>query len=193
MNAKEKEQALAISALYGELAEQGTWFEYSRYEKSSFKATECSPSIGSKLNCWRVAEKQDKIVDMSCLVGSDVDCEFTNLVDFDIQPYHTAVGCLTGFDNSTNKNYAIHNDVNTYRQCRVRQDHWHSWQGGGECPLPEGLLIQLKFGKEQAYDSETRAEYSGERFNKVWRLTTTDYRIVAFKVIGTAEGWKYEE
>ena len=173
MNQQEKEQALDLSALYKELAEQGTWFEFNVYSEWT-RANE-PPNYHSDLDRWRVAEKQDKIIDMSCLVGSNVDCEFG------VEQHR-----ISKLESITDSGFYSKNE-GFWTTCRVRQDHWHSWQGG-ECPLPEGLEIKVIF--RDSSKSEVFTTYLESQWD--WKHMPNKHDIISFKVLGTAEGWKYE-
>ncbi len=55
MNEHEKEQALKLSALYKELADKGTYFQYDDC-KVSWVNVKSAPHLFSTLSRWRVAE-----------------------------------------------------------------------------------------------------------------------------------------
>jgi len=117
--------------------------------------------------------KQDKIIDMNCMVGSNIDMEFTDTGVFD------SIGKLVGvYENK----YAKTKYTNTWSKCRIRQDHWHSWQGV-ENPLPEGLVIGYS-----TFDNQSR-----RWVNNCSHYIELDWStIYEFKVLGPAKGWKYE-
>ena len=175
MTNKEKEQALRLSELYKELAEKGTKFEYNR-SKEGWSKHLTGPSMDSNLEYWRVAEKQDKIIDMSCLVGSDILCEFF------ITHNQAVIDRLIEIREDKPNKFVTDDDV--YDNCRVMQNYWHSWQGGDN-PLPEGLEVEvlLKEGTVQS-------GYTTETYSWNWCNDMTD--IIAFRVLGTTKGWKYE-
>lgn len=122
---------------------------------------------------------KQKIIRLDEVIGSDIDMEFTNLEDFKIQPYHTAVGKLTGFDNSTGNNYTIKNDVDKYTKCRIRQDHPHAnvWD---KCPLPEGLDVEI------AYNQGGISGKITDYMNLEW------HEVCYFYVYGTTPTHRYE-
>lgn len=122
--------------------------------------------------------KYKKIIDLSKVVGSDIDCEF-------LRPDGSLIGInkLTNIcGDGINETYESSGIYTT--KCRIRQDHWHSWQGGS-CPLPEGLEIELLFrgGKH-----EKLTDYIYDR----WSDDDDNYDIIAFKVLCTAPGYKYK-
>jgi len=181
MNEQEINQAKRLGSLYAELAEQGTWFEWFDSIDNGWIKVTPNPTTSNDLSQWRVAEKQDKIIDMSCLVGSDIDCEFYSNVDDEWK--------ISKLTKMHNQGFQYLDSTNSYKsKCRVRQDHWHSWQGGDKCPLPEGLDCKFKFRglhDAEGYSHSVNSDNS-------WQHTDSDLDIIAFKVLGIAEGYKYE-
>ena len=80
--------------------------------------------------------------------------------------------------------YQLEGEDRYFANCRARKHHWHSWQGG-KCPLPEGLLVEVirRDGKSMPADIS---------FLWDWSHANESSDIIAFKVLGPAEGWKYE-
>ena len=72
-----KRQARRLSDLFTELAEKETWFEF-RTSDGWDKCSCMSPNMSSDLSRWRVIEPEKKIIDLSMMVGSDIDMEFTD-------------------------------------------------------------------------------------------------------------------
>jgi len=182
----EQEQALKLSALYKELAEKGTHLQFDDGIKDTnwIDAKAYIPDMTSNLDLFRVAEKQDKIIDMSCLVGSDIDCELGYPAPYTSGYTITKLKVIVEERGEIKYN----NGCQNYSTCRVRQDHWHSWQGGDKCPLPEGLDCKFKFRglhDAEGYSHSVNSDNS-------WQHTDSDLDIIAFKVLGIAEGYKYE-
>jgi len=70
-----------------------------------------------------------------------------------------------------------------YKYCRPRMNHWHAWNGG-DCPLPEGLIV----------DARLRDDYLSENANTnslIWTKNTGHNNVIAFKVTGIAEGYRW--
>lgn len=117
-----------------------------------------------------------KYVGLECLIASGVDCEFK-----DELPEEWMVGRLISIDESKKEPYLT--DIEKYEHCRPRMNHWHSWQGG-ECPLPEGLVISMILR-------------SGQRVNdaaptyQLWTYVHNDTDIIAFKITGLQSNFKY--
>jgi hypothetical protein len=170
------EQAKRLGELYLELAEKDTWLEFNFMDTYGWGKTYNTPSIASDLDRWRIAEKPVKKIDMSCLDGSDIDMEFGNNNSLGF----ASIGKLYNIETNTETRYSIPNSKGHFTQCRVRQDHWHSWRGG-DCPLPKGLIIGY-------------SEYKHSRrwVNHCTSYTNLDWsEIYEFKVFGVADGWEY--
>ena len=115
-----------------------------------------------------------KKIDMSCLVDSDIDCEF-------MDDHQTLIGKLTAVLPNCAK--YVMDKADYFQYCRVRQDHWHHWENG-ECPLPKGLEVTLKFRNGKQETTNIYTSYAG------WGKSC-DYDIIAFKIIGTCTGYEY--
>ena len=76
---------------------------------------------------------------------------------------------------------------NWYPYCRIRENYWHSWNGG-DCPLPEGLNIIVKF-RGGTNSIENMTYHNVDNWNHNNRMPQVD--VIAFKVIGPAKGYEY--
>ena len=123
--------------------------------------------------------KKKKIIDLLKMVGSDIDCEFASMSN----NFYRWASKLKEIND-----YYVSEAGAGYHCCRIRENHWHSWQGG-ECPLPEGLYIEVIFRNGEEGDTEG---YYNSGWNINWHHQSGTYDIIAFKVIGVADGWKYE-
>ena len=139
----------------------------------------CKSCVHSGLSDNFEPKPKKKIIDLSKMVGSDIDMEF-----WDTLP-SIYVGKLEKILDLSPKQYCRKNGIN-FDNCRVRQDHWHSWQGG-ECPLPEGLKGEIK-NREGSIQSYTFSAIPDKR----WLSDGANNNIIAFKVLGVAGGWRYE-
>lgn len=151
------------------------------------------PNMYSLTNKWRIKPKK-KVVDMSVLIDSGIDCEFSN------NGSTWGAGKLVNIDTPTPieredppkeylylKDYiGLHN--RPYRYCRLRMNHVHAWQGG-ECPLPEGVLVKVWY-RRMGFAHISSSDYIDD-----WRHDGDyDTNIIAFEVIGLADGycWPWE-
>jgi len=81
------------------------------------------------------------IIDLSVLIESEVDCEFSDTPDF----YRFTIGALTAISESGNKKYSRRGDeFSLYKYCRPRMNHRISWEGSAN-PLPSGLIAKFKY------------------------------------------------
>ena len=120
-----------------------------------------------------------KPVQLSVLIDSGIDCEFSD-DGFD----HIDLAKLVElFDDKGPYNYqAIMNDGlrPNFKHCRPRMNHIHAWQGG-ICKLPKGVEVKV-----QLRSGEWVKESEG-----VWKHLGVTYDIIAFEVIGLADGYCY--
>jgi hypothetical protein len=122
-----------------------------------------------------------KSIDLSVLMASGIDCEFS----FKCNPEQKRIGKMTDISPARPDSYKKDNDV-FYHYCRPRMNHIHFW-GGGECPLPDGLEVELTFrdGSELQRCLSVVADWDHKFEGK---------DIVGFEVIGLEEGycWPYD-
>lgn len=143
----------------------------------------------SNINYFR-PKAEKKIIDLSTCVGSDIDMEFADSINVNDLGF-----CLTDTLNEDNTQlkglYISKRELRGFEQCRVRQDHWHSWQGG-ECPLPDGLAIEIRT-REKSTTSYNAKSYNMSAWGWKWNHPKRDNSgdIIAFKVLGPADGWCY--
>lgn len=129
-----------------------------------------------------------KIIDLSILVNSGIDMEFSSCIDDVDADSSEAIWYpqqLIGVSN--NATYLYSNGCDS--KCRVREDHWHSWQGGAN-PLPDGLVIEILTRDNRQYPNHSCAGYNNIDWDWMWRDKITD--IIAFKVLGVAKGYTYK-
>ncbi len=124
-----------------------------------------------------------KTIDLAPVIISGIDCEFWEL-DYDRKAY----GPLIGFQ--VMGAYPYLSEWDSFRFCRIRQNHYHGWYGG-ECPLPEGLDATLFYRDRCRYSNrvENGQDYTGFdwRYDECCRC-----EIIGFIVHGTADGYRYE-
>ena len=132
-------------------------------------------------NSVRIAPEL-KPIDLSVLIQSGIDCEFSISSRFD----DPAVGKLTVIMECTDP-YTRDGKVG-HRTCQPRMgDHWHSWQGG-KCPLPEGLVVEVTFrGGEKRQGMYDRYRWGHNK-------TRLPNDIIAFRVLDKADThcWPWE-
>jgi len=118
-----------------------------------------------------------KVVDLSVLIESKIDCEFTGhtFEGADIDRLHriTRVGLYIREGRVSGGSYG---------KVRPRMRHAHCWLGG-ECPLPKGVRVSVLYANgESIADCASRFDWSR---NKDTRL------IVGFIVLGLVDGYCY--
>lgn len=117
--------------------------------------------------------KPTKTIDLSMMVGSDIDIEASK------DGVNWKVTQLKAINTDHNLTRYKSHLGNWYHHCRIRQDHWHSCNVS-ECPIPKGLLVALRTSK--GYTGVIDFYHSQLDWNDV----------IAFKVIGKAHNYFYE-
>ena len=90
--------------------------------------------------CKERFEPAKKVIDLSLLNGSRIDCEFSDEPDF----LQTNTGIATLKNVGRGPSYYASNSPNQYLYCQPRMNHKHAWPEG-ECPLPEGFEVKVWF------------------------------------------------
>jgi len=181
----DKEKSIFLANFYGDLANNNAGYFCTM--------TMCPPPhllmTTSELKSYKVnpPKPTKRIIDLSLLVGSDIDMEFCYGKDFSKWNVGKLIKILTGLRYST-----ATTDLQPSKICIIREKHWISWQGG-ECPLPEGLIIEIQTRKSSE-SSVKITDYRSDVWGWYWNAPTCDNRgdIIAFKITGVADGWRYE-
>lgn len=125
---------------------------------------------------------EKKIIDLSVVIKSGIDCVFLNPVQFTSgYKFYDKLSCI-GNDSIEGLFYKD-SQGRSFRYCSIRQNQWFAWLGG-ERPLPEGLNVQVI--------DRNGSNKSGEPVEFDWKYKGTHIDIIAFKVLGVADGYKYE-
>jgi hypothetical protein len=124
-----------------------------------------------------------KPVDLSVLIVSGIDCEFSTNINF--TPGTIMVNKLESFSPETRY---VHSGWNA-PYCRPRMTPFihASPNGFDSCPLPEGLKIKIYFRDGKASTVYILRDHRTFRFD-------SDHDIIAFEVLGLADGfcWPWE-
>tara|TARA_R110001606_G_scaffold309647_1_gene456624 strand:- start:216 stop:767 length:552 start_codon:yes stop_codon:yes gene_type:complete len=135
-----------------------------------------SPCLSSARQDWRIKPTK-KVIDLSVLIESGVDCEFSD--DFSS---HLTIGTLLRITDCPSYPYETDNSKDeVHGECRPRMNHKHAWQGG-ECPLPEGFMVKV-FLRDGCVNSNKVTNFSQ------WSHTKSGNDIIAFEVLGLADGY----
>jgi len=109
-----------------------------------------------------------KKIDLGCLVGSDIDLESKGMCEPDWTLYGPEVCGVDFLD----------------REFRPRFNHWHH-HTGGECPIPEGFIIEVKFPISEAVGPNGY-------LRECWIRQPMSIKdsIIAYRITGIAEGYE---
>ena len=80
------------------------------------------------------------------------------------------------------------------RNVRVRQDYYFGWQGG-ECPLPDGLIVRIRIAKAEKIEHGAGVVFSVTSFEDK-RLISKNINwkskeLIGYTVLGTADTHAY--
>tara|TARA_R110000868_G_scaffold284591_1_gene545051 strand:- start:298 stop:831 length:534 start_codon:yes stop_codon:yes gene_type:complete len=132
--------AQGLSDFYQKVADGGEAEFRANSTNKQWFSTSGSPCLSSVRQNWRIKPTK-KVIDLSVLIESGIDCEFYDELDFDEEELR--IGFLTSIDCSGHP-YSLGCDV--YSFCQPRMNHIHAWQGG-ECPI-EGFVARAWYDKE---------------------------------------------
>ena len=114
---------------------------------------------------------QLKKIDLLCLVGSGVLCEFGNT--------YKIIGALTSITGGSRLRYKSPSDDGFHDNCRPLFNYWHH-HDGGECHIPDGFVVDIK---------TVDGDYAIKRIVGMSRYDYWD-KVIAYRVTGIAEGWE---
>ena len=156
---------------------------------------------------------EEKIIDLSVLIDSGIDCEFTDNLDtgwfhigklkaihdvtttpeglrfkFTYDRFSKKGGKKYGFINS-DESVTLYQDSigSVWKYCRPRMNHIHHWKNG-DCPLPEGLVLSLYHRDGSVSTDVTFYLSAGTGWNG-GKGGLPD--IIGFEVLGVSGGWIY--
>jgi hypothetical protein len=114
-------------------------------QNTRYVDAQIGPNLSSDTSQWRIKPTK-KVIDLSVLIESGIDCEFSDTQDFDC----IKIGTLGFLPNSHKEGRCTINTGGMVpefaRYCRPRMNHKHAWDGG-ECPI-EGFVVRAWVDKE---------------------------------------------
>jgi hypothetical protein len=126
--------------------------------------------------CKERCEPTKKVIGLSVLIDSQIDCEFKDSCD---KKWHVSKA-----DKGLYQESLYGTKLGDYfEQCRPRMNHIHAWQGG-ECPLPEGFMVKVWY---RGGSESVRPIARGNGLYWAWNYKPSD--IIAFEVLGLADGY----
>jgi hypothetical protein len=161
----------------------GTKVQYKSVSGELWHSLHGIDAIWAEENEYRIKPRLTP-VGLSSMVGSVVDCEFSD-VDFGL-PGKNAVASLEGINHARVNPYAMHGS--TWAHCRPRMDHWMVWDGSTILPrpVPIGFLVHWELRNGEVTSTPHRVQH------REWSHSAErDAQIIAFKVVGLAPGYCY--
>lgn len=136
-------------------------------------------------------------IDLSCLVGQQVICEFWNSGD---EGYFSEFGILNQIYDDCYEMMALNDNgrgLKCFDHCRI-YSHPNYWIANpyGNLVLPEGLRVDCEWTTDYGSDEGIEGGVTGENKTISWGLwghsTVIDLAIIqCIKVIGPAPGWEW--
>jgi len=172
---------------YQKLVDNNNGFTYT----NSHIDTDSGPHLDTRDECLKffkvnLPKPKKKNIDLSVMVGSgNIDMEFCYGKDWSKWNVSKLLRISSGLYWPSIKTNQLPTKI-----CRIRENHWHPWQGG-ECPLPEGLIIKVTTDRN-INKSFNCIDYFSTIYKACWNRKSNAGWIISFKVIGIKEGWKYE-
>ena len=162
--------AQELADFYQKVADGGeVEFRANCTDKQWFSASG-SPCLSSVRQDWRIKPTK-KVIDLSVLVDSQIDCEFSDSGDKNWHINKVAEGIYQDSLYGT--------ELGEYfEQCRPRMNHKHAWPEG-ECPLPEGFEVKVWFRSGGHTVVTTRS-------GNYWGINGDT---MCFEVLGLADGY----
>lgn len=149
------------------------------YEEES-KHSESSVLSVFKLG-QRISEQLEpeiKKIDISKFVASAVLMEF-----WDYRGGNMSLGHLKALKNNACLCDMMPLSLIWFENCRPKLNHVNAWLGG-ECPLPDGLIVKFYLRSGEILKSKVDNTI-------MWGNTGNSGNIIAFEIIGLADGWEW--
>jgi hypothetical protein len=182
MNDQEKKQWCAD--IYQQAADGG---EVQYFTNNAWGSAIYGPTMCSNPEKWRIKPTL-KVIDMSVMVGSGLDCEFWDTKSGTSRAYNK----LSKID--TNRNFK-NRDVNDtdWKYCQPRmsteaQPFINFWTGGNTCPVPEGFEVRLHF----RVGGGTMPDVPDRRW-LYWDHTNNSGDIIGIEFLGIKDDYTLEQ
>jgi len=128
---------------------------------------------------------EQKVIDLSCVVGTRIPMLFGN---------HAKN--ITGYLKKLSVKHVDTININ-WKNCAfdTSPDAWVSWGKhvagyDGKCPIPEGAVCSVIYREEGEQITCDLADASWQDSHS-WQDSNDKWSIIAFRVTGLADGWKY--
>ena len=162
--------AQELSDFYQKVADGGEI--QTKFTDSTWESVTNGPSITSSSCLWRIKPTQ-KVIDLSVLIDSQIDCEFKNSNGSGV-----FINKLSR-QGDPSMNYRYYDgDGDAWESCQPRMNHKHAWPEG-ECPLPEGFEVKVWFRSGWHTVVTTRS-------GNYWGINGDT---MCFEVLGVADGY----
>jgi hypothetical protein len=172
--------AQELADFYQQVADGGE-IEVSLIVSRHFEGYKGGPNLSCLKDSFSIKPTK-KVINLSVLIDSQIDCEFFATVIEEWIPFG-ALDVINelGYEPKWSDEIFGH-----YGKCRPRMNHIHAWQSG-ECPLPEGFEVKVWYRDDLRYP-DTLVN-SGVYTNTGWVHRNNGRDIIHFQVLRVAEGY----
>jgi hypothetical protein len=142
------------------------------------------PIMSSHPSNWKI-EEFPKPVDLSVLIETSIDCEFSTKPFIEDKAF--PIGKLKKVSSSPCFTEYVNTQDIYWTYCRPRMHEWLVHRGD-MCPVPEGVLV-----KARTFEGIVAQSKQGKDIR--WKKNGNRHDIINFKVVGLAEGycWPWEK
>jgi hypothetical protein len=142
-----------------------------------WETVDYTPRLDCDTDNWKIVEppKPLKIINMSALIKSGIDCVFDNGTLISQLKAIRSSGTYTTYYSSA---FEKRQD---YHDCLPRMNHKHVLNNRA-CPLPEGFIVRVWY-------REGHAPIEGHCLDMAWDVWYFIHGFVVFEVLGVADGY----
>jgi hypothetical protein len=143
-----------------------------------WETVEYVPHLSCDIDEWQIVEppKGLKIIDMSALIKSGIDCQFDNG-----RFISKLISCHGHHGETYYGSFISGAGTIIYRDCVPRMNHKHVLNDR-ECPLPEGFIVKVWY-------REGHAPITGHCVDMSWGIWHHLPGFVVFEVVGVVDGY----
>jgi len=144
------------------------------YNSGAWFDTDGGPDFNSNTENWRIKPAK-KIIDMSHLIKSGIDCEFSD---------DAKVWGISQLDDVVHGGAFLDTRWIPWEHCRPRMNH-KMFHDGGDCPLPEGFKVM------PIYRDPALSVLPVHASEEIWVSCNLPYEVIGYEILGLADGWAY--
>ena len=187
MSRVDQEKVEWLADYWKQVAEGGVPQVCSSSNINKWSSIISGPHLKSKRSSFRIKPVLTPLK-FSRLITSKIDCEFSD--DLCLDKSSSVIGPLKTIYTADNA-YKYKSKQHSWKYCRPREDHWHSWNPGSNTrvPVPDGMLLKI-ITRDGLTTSTTASDC-------LWTTLSSDHdaEIIAFRIMGLDDSgycWPWE-